>query len=183
MKHNYIAYYANVFIDQLREEDIERIRGWRNDPSNTIYLRKIPYITSEMQKKWYCRYLENSDEMTFAIREIKDLHRIVGSLSLYHFSNHQVEFGKILIGDPDAHGKGIGFNSLIAVLSIAFEQLNMESVFLHVFEENIPAVTIYKRAGFSVTESHLLDEKMELTMVISKEQFRKEFQHAPYEFS
>ena len=126
MDRNYYKRIKNVDLHPLREEHIEYLRKWRNDGSNTKYLRQIGYITSSMQRKWYDEYLRNTDEIVFAIVENETLHRIVGSLALYHFQKGVVEFGKILVGDPEAHGKSVGYHALQAVLDIAFVDMKME---------------------------------------------------------
>ena len=105
MEHNYCINYENVSLRPLYIDDVEQLRIWRNEPSNSIYLNKIPYITSEMQLDWYKRYLNNNDEICFAIVEKNELNRLVGSLSLYEFDGDECFFGKILIGDLEAHGK------------------------------------------------------------------------------
>ena len=146
MKHNFQGKYKNVFIRQIEERDIEEIRRWRNKSSNTKYLRKLPYITKEMQMMWYEHYLNNTEEMMFAIEETEELHRMVGSFSLYNFTENQVEFGKILIGNNKAHGKHVGTNALKWAVNFAFQCLKKERVILHVYAENSPAVKIYERA-------------------------------------
>lgn len=97
---------------------------------------------------FYKKYLDNHDEICFVIEECSVLNRIVGSLSLYSFRGDTVEFGKILIGDKEAHGKQIGYNATVAALRIAFEVLNLKTVVLEVYEENIAAKKIYEKAGF-----------------------------------
>lgn len=171
MKHKYSNKYKNVSIRPLFESDIEFLRKWRNDEANTKYLRKLPYITADMQRLWYEKYLSNEEELCFAIDEIETLNRMVGSLSLYDFTDKQAEFGKILIGDPDAHGKNIGVNSIVALLYVAFNDLKLERVILHVYVANTGAVHVYKKVGFSVENVHIADGKEEFLMKISKKTF------------
>ena len=171
MKHNYSFSFQNVSIRPLSENDIEFLRKWRNDTNNTKYLRKIQYITPEMQSVWFEHYLSNENELCFAIDEISSLNRIVGSLSLYDFDGFQAELGKILIGDSEAHGKNIGFNSITALLFVAFNNLKLEKVILHVYTENKGAVHIYEKAGFSVVDLHKVNNMDEFLMEISKEKF------------
>jgi len=148
MVHNYTSEYKNVLLKPLAESDIENLRLWRNDSNNSKYLRQIPFITSEMQRKWFENYLLNEDEICFSINEIEELNKAVGSLSLYDFDGRQAELGKILIGDPESHGKSIGFNSINAVLKIAFEELKLDKVVLYVYDENVAARHIYEKVGF-----------------------------------
>lgn len=171
MKHNYSCSFKNVSIRPLSENDIEFLRKWRNDDSNTKYLRKLPYITPEMQRSWFEKYLLNEDEICFAIDETEVLNRIVGSLSLYEFRNSQAEFGKILIGDQEAHGKSIGVNSITALMYIAFVKLRLDKVVLHVYAENKGAVHVYEKVGFSVVNVNVTDNMDEYSMELSKEKF------------
>ena len=56
MKHHYSAVYGEVTIRPLERKDIENLRIWRNDASQTRFLRNIGHITREMQEKWYEGY-------------------------------------------------------------------------------------------------------------------------------
>ena len=109
--------------------------------------------------------------MCFAIVEICDLNRIVGSLCLYDFSQDSCFFGKILVGDEEAHGRKIGLNATKAAVKLAFEQLRMKEIKLYVYSENKCALKVYKKAGFIVLNEHNTeDEKKEYTMIIRQEE-------------
>ena len=86
----------------MEKNDIENLRVWRNDKSKTQFLKPIGEITPEMQLEWFKKYLDNQDEITFAIEETKDLNRMVGSVTLYNFHGKVAEVGKIQIGDREA---------------------------------------------------------------------------------
>jgi len=149
MVHNYISEYDGVMLRPLAHNDIELLRTWRNDPVNSSYLRQIPFITAEMQEEWYKEYLADEDTITFSIVENVVLGRMVGSISLYHFSKDgKAELGKVLIGDAEAHGKKIGFRAVSAAVNTAIEHLHKNEIYLYVYENNIPAIKIYTQAGF-----------------------------------
>lgn len=173
MNHNYEFSYKNVYIRPLSIQDIELLRNWRNDEKNTKYLRKLPYITEDMQSEWFRTYITNQDEYCFAIEEIEECKKTVGSLSLYNFNDNRAEFGKILVGDSNAHGKNVGYNSIVAVLYIAFNKLNLDEVFLHVFMDNQCAMHVYSKIGFRVVEIKEIDEKEDCLMVITETDFNK----------
>ena len=126
MNHNYEITYKNVRLCPLSEKDIENLRVWRNDEGNSKYLRKIPYITPDGQRNWFDDYLKNEDEFCFSIIENQNLKRVVGSLSLYNFHEDSCEFGKILIGDNEAHGRRIGVNAAVAETMIAFSEIHLK---------------------------------------------------------
>ena len=169
MEHNFKKQYKNVLIRPLGEQDIEQIRKWRNDSANTQYLRKLPYITAVMQKAWYEGYLTNSDEMMFGIVEQNELKRLVGSMSLYNFKSDCVEFGKILIGDNEAHGRKVGVNALKALTELVFEELNIHKIILHVYAANVGAIKVYKEVGFKVNKVQVTDGYEEFVMEIIDE--------------
>lgn len=168
MKHEYYFKNINVIVRPLEKDDIELLRKWRNDSQNTKYLKKVPYITTDMQNKWFENYIENGDEIFFAIEECNDLNRLVGSAALYNFDGETVEFGKILIGDKDAHGKNVGSNALKAILKIAFTNLSIKKVMLRCYKDNKKALRIYRNVGFNIEEEHLVNENIEYTMKIEK---------------
>lgn len=171
MNHTYTATYENVKIRPLVESDIESLREWRNNPENTRYLRKLPYITSEQQANWFQTYLKNEDEITFAIDEIKELNRIVGSAALYDFKSDQVEFGKILIGHKSAHGKKVGYHATKLIVELAFRTFPVNTIVLKCYAANVAALRIYEKVGFRMQEQHETEENgIEYVMCIHKEE-------------
>lgn len=154
MNHNYYAKYKNILLRPLSHQDIEYLRNWRNDTNATRFLRPIGHITPEMQERWFENYLNNPNELTFAIVETEELNRLVGSISLYDVKDGVAEFGRIQIGDTEAHGKGIGRNATIMALVIGFKVLNLNKIVGSVHCENAPAYYNYKKIGFKFIGSH-----------------------------
>lgn len=171
MKHNYYGSYGNVELKPLVEDNIEYLRVWRNNLEETKFLRPIGTITPEMQKKWFESYLENKQDIVFGIYETNELNRLVGSLAIYDILDGRAEIGKIQIGDPDAHGKGIGRISLVIAMKIGFELLGLNEIYASVHQENISARSNDLKIGFKIVGNHpscvggLEDE-----IIINKEQ-------------
>lgn len=154
MDHNYSASYGNVRLRPLKREDIENLRVWRNDAVKTRFLRPIGHITPEMQEKWFENYLNNEQEIVFAIDEIQDLNRMVGSVSLYDFNGDVAEIGKIRVGDPEAAGRGIGRASLVIAMHIGFEKLGLNKIIASVHQENVAAHKNDMKIGFRIVGNH-----------------------------
>lgn len=154
MIHNYEASYDNVRIRPLKESDIENLRIWRNNVVQTRFLRQIGEITPDMQLNWYKNYLKDNNQIIFTIEETKKLHRMVGSLALYDFHDNMAEIGKIQIGDPEAHGLGIGKKSLVMALKIGFDEIKLKRIYASVHQDNIAARTNDLKIGFKIVGQH-----------------------------
>lgn len=150
MRHGFVASYEHVRIRPLLQDDIELLRKWRNDASETAYLKPIGHVTEEMQQSWFKSVQDNPTEMTFAILETQRLKRVVGSLSLYDIEGDRAQIGKIRIGDREAHGRGIGRIALVMGLKIAFHELGLDTVWATVHQENTPARENDLRIGFRI---------------------------------
>lgn len=150
MNINYCIKYDNIQLRPLIDSDVEKLRIWRNDPSNNIFLKDIGTISKEKQSIWYQNYLKDKNDITFAIVENKFLDRLVGSLSLYNIIDQNAEFGHMLIGDKDAHGLDIGKKSLTMLMKFAFETLKLNSVQGFVNKDNLSALITYNTVGFLI---------------------------------
>ncbi len=172
MQHQYSAQMENILLRPLQEKDIEKLREWRNNAHNTVFLRKIPTITSEMQKQWYQTYLKDESCITFAIEETQELNCVVGSICLYDLDEKQCEWGRFMVGETAAHGKGIGLKALLLCMHIGFDKLHMERIYASVHENNLAARKVDDKAGFEIYGTHpFFDGGNELEIELTKERF------------
>lgn len=172
MEHFISARLDNVTIQPLDKKDIELLRQWRNDQEISRYLAPIPYISKEMQRRWFDRYLLDKNNVTFAIEENIFLKRVVGSISIYGFQEDKAEIGKIVIGDAEAHGKRLGYRALLLALSYGYKYLRLNKFLLNVHEDNVAARNIYQEVGFEIVGQHpFIKGGVELEMELSKDMF------------
>lgn len=59
-------------------------------------------------------------------------------------------FGRILIADVNARGKGTGTEIVKRLLDIAFGELGQQMVMLNVFDWNTGAIKCYEKTGFTI---------------------------------
>lgn len=52
--------------------------------------------------------------------------------------------------DPRFQGKGFGYKACYALCEFAFNELNLEKVYLFTFSDNIPANKLYEKIGFKL---------------------------------
>ena len=108
-----------------------------------------PLTVSQLEK-----YIENansnkSETLIYKVID-KETGNIIGHISLGKIDrrNKSARVGKVLIGDKNARGKGIGQQMIKEVLNIAFAELHLHRVSLGVFDFNISAIACYEKAGF-----------------------------------
>ena len=96
---------------------------------------------------WLHNRVETGEVAQFVIY---DGETAVGSVYLRDIdrSNQKCEYG-IFIGDEDCRGKGIGTAAAKLALAYAFEQLQMNRVYLRVFADNLGAMTAWARTSYS----------------------------------
>ncbi len=151
-KHDFSVEYKNVKLVSLEKNDIEMLRKWRNDPTQTKFLRDIGYITEEAQLKWYEEYLKDESQLIFSINETQKLNRMIGSVALYNIDSFKqtCEVGRIQIGDSEAHGMGIGRISLVCAIKVAFKCLGINKIEASVHKDNVQAHTNDLKIGFRI---------------------------------
>ena len=69
-----------------------------------------------------------------------DLHRV-------HAEDRKAGLG-IMIGEKDYWSNGYGGDAIVTLLRFAFHEMNLNRVWLHVFEFNERARASYKKCGF-----------------------------------
>jgi RimJ/RimL family protein N-acetyltransferase len=154
----------NCQIRLLEEKDLEQLRQWRNqDHIRSCFVNK-DIISAEQQQKWWAGYKDREDDYVFIIEEIEEGLGPVGAISLYHidWDNKRAEYGRLMLGEPKARGKGLARTASELVLLIAFELFLLDEVYLEVYADNQPAIKVYEACGFEQTglEEGLLKMKI-----------------------
>jgi UDP-4-amino-4,6-dideoxy-N-acetyl-beta-L-altrosamine N-acetyltransferase len=138
-----------VTLRPLAREDAEDVVRWRSDPEVHAEMFSASPPTLEEHLRWFATLAERDDRVEFVIIE-NGSGRPVGTIGLSSIDrrNRRAEYG-IMVGDPGARGRGIGSEASQLLLAYAFRELGLHRVYLHVFQENEPAIRLYSRLGFA----------------------------------
>jgi RimJ/RimL family protein N-acetyltransferase len=90
-----------------------------------------------------------SDPNRFAFKVIALSNETIGYAEIY-LTGQSAYLGRILIGDPQKRGKGLGQQVVSCLLHYAFDSLDQTTVQLNVFEWNTSAIKCYEKAGFHI---------------------------------
>lgn len=141
-----------VYLDAVRQSDVERFAAWFADPSLAALLIPgvaLPY-SPEDEQEWFeaVRQSRRAGKVyTFAVRRRED-GGVIGTVSLtLEPKGRSATFG-IAIADPGARGHGFGQEASELILRFGFDELGLHRVELRVFDFNEPAQRLYRRLGF-----------------------------------
>jgi RimJ/RimL family protein N-acetyltransferase len=149
----------HVRFRAVEKEDLPVFVTWLNDPEVRQGILLHNPISQTEEDGWYERMLTRPvDEHVMAIdvklpsAEAEDAHwNLIGSLAFDHIDWHirAAEFG-ILIGDKTYWNRGYGTEAIRLLAQHGFNTLNLNRIYLHVFENNPRAIRAYEKAGFSL---------------------------------
>ena len=138
-----------VRLTQIDREDLPNFVKWFQDYEVKRFLgTDIRPFTVEIEQEWLDRVLTESDEYHFSIRTL-DGNRLIGNCGLFGFDwrNRLAEFG-IVIGEQDSWGRGFGTDAARVIQRFAFGELNLNRLWLRVFDFNPRGMRSYEKAGF-----------------------------------
>ena len=164
-----------VTIRPITYDDTENIIKWRNSEYVNSRFIDRRLFTKESHEEWLKTYVEAGKAAQFIILLNGEA---VGSVYLRDIDpdKKEAEYG-IFIGEESARGKGVGTKSAKLILKYAFEELNLEKIFLRVFKDNPGAVRSYEKAGFKkIDREDTLNIDGETLEVIFMELEKKDFE-------
>ena len=139
----------SVSLGPFPEDQIEAFHRWHNDYDTLRTFEYLPKpLTLASARQQYEELVAQSDCDLFAVYENAGW-RLIGLSGLMHIdpTNGTAEFG-IMIGEPDARGKGYGTEATALTLDHAFLALGLGNVMLSVYEYNLAGIKAYEKVGF-----------------------------------
>jgi RimJ/RimL family protein N-acetyltransferase len=137
-----------VALAPVRREDLSTLYEWIND--RDLVVLNAPYrpVPISQHEEWFEAVQRRPDAVLQAIR-LTPSGKLIGTAQLHsiHPVHRSAEL-QIRIGDPQERGKGYGTAALRLVLRLAFDDLNLHRVMLHVFADNTRAIRTYEKLGF-----------------------------------
>lgn len=154
-----MIYGERIRFRAVEKEDLPHFVNWLNDPEVRQGILLHSPVSQTEEDGWYERMLTRPvDEHVMAL-DVKlppvenggDRWKPIGSLAFDHIDWHvrTAEFG-ILIGDKTYWNRGYGTEAVRLLCQHGFNTLNLNRIFLHVFENNPRAIRTYEKSGFII---------------------------------
>ena len=140
-------------IRLLEETGIEQLRCWRNQAHIRKWFVHNAPIEPDQQRVWWDSYRRRTDDYMFVIEDVGEGSGDVGAVALYNIDcdQNRAEYGRLMIREPAACGRGLARTATELVTEFAFDNLGLDEVYLEVFSDNQRAVTLYRSCGFEET--------------------------------
>jgi RimJ/RimL family protein N-acetyltransferase len=146
--HNPYLIGPTVYLRPLEPEDAPTVVVWFNDPEVNRFLLSYRPMTRAAEEDFLRRLSESSSDIALGI-VTRAADRLVGVAGLHHLDvrNRHAGLG-INLGARDCWSKGLGTETTRLLLRHAFHTLNLNRVWLHVYEYNARGIHVYEKVGF-----------------------------------
>lgn len=135
----------------MEHSDLANFVRWLNDEEVTEGLLLSLPLSMAQEEAWFEKMLQRPPEEQVLVIEARapEGWLPVGSTSFNEFDwrSRIAEFG-IVIGEKKVWGQGHGQDAVRLMLRHGFNTLNLNRIFLQVFETNQRAIHSYERTGF-----------------------------------
>jgi RimJ/RimL family protein N-acetyltransferase len=137
-----------VYLRPLERADARTVQPWFNDPEVTANLQLRRPVNLDFEEEFIAKALESPDRVILGAALRAD-DRLIGSTGIetIDFDNRSGQFG-IAIGDKAEWGKGFGTEVTRLMTGYGFERLNLNRLWLHVYDTNPGAARVYERVGY-----------------------------------
>jgi RimJ/RimL family protein N-acetyltransferase len=138
-----------VRLRAILASDAAGRRRWLNDREVTLHYSHGYPLSREEQQAW----LDEASRQTsppcivLAIDTLDGRHIGIINLDGINSENRSAELG-IMIGEKDCRSMGYGTDAILTLLRFAFQEINLNRVWLDVNAENARAIACYRKCGF-----------------------------------
>lgn len=136
----------DIKLIEIKEEDLELIRNWRNSEEVSRYMYTSDQITPEQQLDWFTK-IKNDDSQKYWLIEYDNIK--LGLVSIYNIKqNFKHCSWAFYLGNSDVRGAGIGSKVEYTILNYVFEIMKFNKLMCEVFSFNEKVIQMHKKFGF-----------------------------------
>jgi RimJ/RimL family protein N-acetyltransferase len=131
-------------------DDLDRCFTWVNDFEVKQYINSRYPWSREGEEEWLRGATRRTgyDHLNLAIDTLAE-DRHIGTLALTDvYAEERFACLGIMIGDRDYWSRGFGTDAILTILRFAFDEMNLNRVWLEVNDDNTRAISCYRKCGF-----------------------------------
>lgn len=137
-----------VTLRQMSMDDMQMICDMFNDPEleNLVVGWAFP-LAIEQQKQWYEKNIGDQKNFRFVIETPNDGAVGIATLVDIDWKNRRATHG-IKLANKERHAKGIGTDTVMAIMRYAFDELGLHRLDGAWFDFNEPSKALYTKCGW-----------------------------------
>jgi len=134
-----------IKLRKIKKDDLKYFLKWWKDKDLIKLTSGIYEESDDILNGYFINFLKNSQNNHFII-----LHnnKVVGNISLTHKNTETVEM-HIVIGEKEYQSKGYGTLAINQAVKKAFGKLEYQKIFIEVRSDNLRAIRVYEKCGFT----------------------------------
>ena len=143
-----------VRLRLLEPADLPTTLGWRNQDANRQWFFNSSVISESVHEAWFRDYRDRDDDFVFIIEDTEQQNGPIGQASVYHVdpAGKRAEFGRLVIGEPVARGRGLAREAVNLLARFAFDDLQLSELYLQLKAGNSAAGALYESCGYRVVD-------------------------------
>ena len=135
------------YLRELKEKDAEHMLEWMCDSEITqMFQFNVANIDIKRIHDFINDSMSNKTTRHYAIVDDKD--EYMGTISLKDIDEKAKKAEYAIVLRKCAQGKGLAKKATIELLTLAFQELGLQRVYLNVFSTNTHAIRFYRNLGF-----------------------------------
>lgn len=143
--------FGDIRLRPIEREDLKILHEWENDFEVIMYSRNFPinFVNMPQLEKRYEEWVKEERELHFIVELVGSKEAIgIARLEREDWANVRSADIGTYIGKKELWGKSYGRQITVALLEIAFNQLNMDRCAASSVEYNIRAHKVLEACGF-----------------------------------
>lgn len=134
-------------LRELKVKDVDRMLSWmHSEESKEIFAKDFNNYTKEDVTK-FAKSKNTKENINLACVNEEDEYLGTVSLKNIDYDNSNAEYAISFM--KEAQGTGAAMFATLEILRIAFEELNLNKVYLDVLKTNKRAIAFYEKIGFT----------------------------------
>ncbi|MES2430735.1 MAG: GNAT family protein [Bacteroidota bacterium] len=146
-----------IQLQKLTPQDFDTLISWV-DTAELLMQFAGPGFTFPLTHQQITSSVNDPHRLAFKVIETTT-DEMIGHAEIY-LKEKSACLGRIIIGDKDRRGKGIGQEIMKQLLEYSFSKLNQTKVELNVFDWNANAIKCYEKFGFEIERGKERETKM-----------------------
>jgi UDP-4-amino-4,6-dideoxy-N-acetyl-beta-L-altrosamine N-acetyltransferase len=140
-------FHGNLVLRSLIEDDLDLLRGWRNDPQVNEHLLNRGHISSEAQLDWFIRI--DPEESLYLIAEKEDVPFGLIYATGINWAERSF-WGNIIVGNPEFRNSHVPVKMVLMFMWYFFHELGFDVCNSKVMTANTHATLLNKAMGFEL---------------------------------